>query len=75
MKPPRLSEDVAAMLRDHHHFVLHPKSVLEPAEYQPRQNNSLSEKLDNQQLKKDGEDHRRLRSLITQPLPRATSPA
>ena len=58
-------EDVEAVLRDDKHFVLDPKLVLEPEEYQ-RRRDPLSSKLYNHLLDKEGEDHRRLRSLVTQ---------
>ncbi len=58
---------VEAILRDDQHFVLDAKLVLDSDEYRRQfQSNPLSSQLDNHLLSKEGEDHRRLRSLVTQ---------
>jgi cytochrome P450 len=59
--------DVEAVLRDDKHFVLSARLALDPEEFKTRfPSNPLSDKLDNHLLTKEGEDHRRLRSLVTQ---------
>src|SRR5512147_1116107 len=59
-------EDVAAVLRDDQNFVLDPKLAMDAEVYQGRHFDSpLSKQLDNHLLTKEGEDHRRLRSLVT----------
>jgi cytochrome P450 len=59
--------DVEAVLRDDKHFVLSARLALDPEEFKTRfPGNPLSDKLDNHLLTKEGEDHRRLRSLVTQ---------
>jgi len=60
-------EDVEAALRDDKHFVLDPQMAFDPEKY--RQNflqNGRMGQLDHHLLTKDGEDHRRLRLLVTQ---------
>jgi cytochrome P450 len=60
-------EDVEAVLRDDQRFVLDAKLALAPEDYQRRYLSSpISNQLDNHLLTKEGEDHRRLRSLVTQ---------
>ena len=59
-------EDVEAVLRDDGRFVLDARLALDPEVFQNRYlSNPLSNQLDNHLLTKEGEDHRRLRSLVT----------
>ncbi len=60
-------EDVDALLRDDRHFTLDYRLAVDP-ELIPaeRRQSNLMEMLNNHLLTKDGEDHRRLRSLVTQ---------
>jgi len=61
-------EDVEAMLKDDQHFVLDYRLALDPDQIPPRllEGPDVLEKVNNHLLTKDGEDHRRLRSLVTQ---------
>ena len=60
-------EDVEAVLRDDQHFVLDPKLALDPKVLQQRYlGTPLSEKIEQHLLTKEGEDHRRLRALVSQ---------
>jgi cytochrome P450 len=61
-------DDVEALLKDDQHFVLDYRKVLESSETPARltQGPAVLEKVNNHLLTKDGEDHRRLRSLVAQ---------
>ena len=60
-------EDVEAVLRDDRHFVLDPKLALDPEVVQRRfAGDPIVNQWNNHLLTKEGEDHRRLRSLVTQ---------
>jgi cytochrome P450 len=60
-------EDVEAMLKDDRHFVLDPTLAFDPGDApQYRQGSEVLEMVNNHLLTKEGEDHRRLRSLVTQ---------
>ncbi len=60
-------EDVEAMLKDDQHFVLDYRLALKPNQTPARliEGPEVLEKVNNHLLTKDGEDHRRLRSLVT----------
>lgn len=59
-------EDVDAMLHDDRHFTLDYRLAIGPEMIPPERKTDIMDMLNNHLLTKDGEDHRRLRSLVTQ---------
>ncbi len=59
-------DDVVALLTDNEHFVVDPKRALTPAELEAHAAEiAADERASENLLAKDGEDHRRLRRLVT----------
>jgi cytochrome P450 len=60
-------QDVEAMLKDDRHFVLDYRLAFDPDKLPPYQRNQpdMMEMINHHLLTKEGEDHRRLRSLVT----------
>ncbi len=59
-------EDVEAMLKDDRHFTLDYRRVFDPEQIPEMRGSQTMQMVNNHLLTKDGEDHRRLRSLVTQ---------
>lgn len=58
--------DVEAVLRDNEHFRMDFRAAFDPADLDTLNRPQLMDMVNNHLLTKDGEDHRRLRSLVTQ---------
>ncbi len=59
-------EDVEAVLKDTEHFAMDFRAAFDPETVEKMNRPQLMDMVNNHLLTKDGEDHRRLRSLVTQ---------